>query len=255
MYLLYLDASGDPGWIPPDGRSPTRWYVLAGLCLEESKWGTAKATAAHLAEKYFRLPLPRPRELRYSSLRGGVKPYDKLDSAARVELMDDVFAALTGLGPVLFGVAVDKGAHRAAYGSGAFDPDSWSLRLLLPRFHKFLERQNTFGAIMMDSEERRKEGRLWKTVEAGREDGIVLPATAPSPYARTSTKLERLVENVLFLRSESSYMIQFADFCAGAIWTHFERGDSDRFKQLVPLFDHVGPTNYGLKVWQPSRSE
>ncbi len=101
---------------------------------------------------------------------------------------------------------------------------------------------------MMDAEERRKEGRLWKTVERGREEGIVIRA-GPLAYPRTNTKLERLVENVLFLRSDSSDLIQIADCCSGAIWRNFELSESSRFTQIKPLFDHVGDTMYGLKTW------
>jgi hypothetical protein len=107
LYLLYLDASGDPGWPPPDGKSRTSWYVLAGLCLEESKWNPARAHATEIVERYFPPPTPPPRELRYSSLRAGARPYDSLTPANRVRLADDVFDAIRQLNPVLFAIAID----------------------------------------------------------------------------------------------------------------------------------------------------
>lgn len=258
MYLLYLDASGDPGWPPITapglealgGKSSNRWYVLAGLCLDDTRWNAARDVARRLVEKYFAPPLPPSRELRYSSLLSGAAPYSKLSPADRSRLADEVFATLSGLNPVLFGIAIDKQRHRELHGGRAFSPDSWAIQLLCPRFHKFLERQKAFGVFMMDAEEKRKESRLWKTIEAGREDGIVLPGPS-SPFRRTNTKLERLVENVLFLRSDTSDLIQFADCCSGAIWRHFELADSGRFKQIEPLFDRVGTSVYGLKVWPP----
>lgn len=251
MYFLYLDASGDPGWPPPGGKSKTNWYVLAGLCLEESKWIPARTAAKKVVEKYFPTPTPPPRELRYSSLRAGQKPYDTLTAANRGALADGVFAALRGLEPVIFAIAIDKRAHQARSGTRAFPPDSWAIQLLCPRFHRFLERKQAYGALMMDAEERRKDGRLWTTVERGRKSGIVIPAGPASPFVRSNTTLDRFVENVLFLKSDDSHLIQFADFCSGAVWTHFELGDSARFNELSPFFDGVGSTVYGLKKWPP----
>lgn len=231
------------------GKSSNRWYVLAGLCLDDSRWNPARDVARHIVGKYFNAPLPPSRELRYSSLLSGAPPYDRLSPADRIRLADEVFATLAVLNPVLFGVAVDKRAHRLKYGARALRPDSWAIQLLCPRFHKFLDRQNGLGVLMMDSEERRKESRLWKAVELGREGGIVIPSGPLAPYTRSNTKLERLVENVLFLKSDSSDLIQIADCCSGAIWRHVELGDSARFNQIQPLFDHVGTTVYGLKTW------
>jgi hypothetical protein len=248
VYLLYLDASGDPGWPRPDGKSSNKWYVLAGLCLDESRWSSARNVARKLVEKYFSSPLPPSRELRYSALLAGAPPYDRLSPTDRERLTDEVFATLTALDPVLFGIAIDKAGHRQKYRERAIPPDSWAMQLLCPRFHKFLERKDGLGVLMMDAEERRKEGRLWKTVERGREEGIVIRA-GPLAYPRTNTKLERLVENVLFLRSDSSDLIQIADCCSGAIWRNFELSESSRFTQIKPLFDHVGDTMYGLKTW------
>ena len=249
MYLLYVDASGDPGWPLPEGKSKTKWYVLAGLCLDESRWKSAHQVSRRLISKYFSFPYPKPRELRYSSLRAGHGPYEHLTPERRAQLTDEVFATLGGLDPTLFAVAVNKERHRAKYKERAYPPDSWAMRLLLPRFHKFLDRKDAFGAVMMDAEERRKEGRLWRTVEIGRENGIVIPTGPSSGYQRTNTKLERVVENVMFLKSDTSDLIQLADFCCGAVWAHFEKGDASRFKQIYPMMDRVDEIVYGFKVW------
>jgi len=245
VYLLYLDASGDPGWPPPEGTSRRKWYVLSGICLGEEKWGAAREAAQQLVRKYFFDPTPPPRELRYSSLIGAYPPYNKLASEARKALADSVFGLVKEFDPVLFGVAINKGAHRAKYGEKAFPPHVWALQLLLPRFHKFLDRVQGYGAIMLDTEGPQKDNLLKEMVERGRRNGVVAPSRLPL----TNTTLPRLVENPLFLKSHESYLIQLADFCSHAIWTHVEYGRSNRFHEIEPLFDHVGGVVYGFKIW------
>ncbi|MEI2763321.1 hypothetical protein [Methanothrix soehngenii] len=52
MYTLYLDASGDPGWCPPDGKSNTAWYVLGGLILETNLIDDMDTGVKDILEEY-----------------------------------------------------------------------------------------------------------------------------------------------------------------------------------------------------------
>ncbi len=250
MRLLYLDASGDPGWYPPDGRSPFQWYVIGGLVLEEGSWKGANDATTSLLGKYFGRTLPSARELRRTTLIAAAPPYDRLTPTKRWQLDGDVFALIKSLNPVLFAAAVDKVAHRAKY-AHAIAPHIWGLQLVAPRFHKFLGRVDDHGMMVMDQEEARKDRKMMKLISDAKSRGIILQSgIAPDPF-RTNSRLSRLVENVMFLRSEDSPLVQLADFCSHAIWSHFERGVSTRFNEIYPLFDKVGSNVYGLKVWSP----
>jgi hypothetical protein len=251
MQLLYLDASGDPGWCPPVGKSRTEWYILAGLSLNEEKWTVAHKSVDSLMQKYFGSRNISCRELRYSSLISASPPYDTLTDLERKSLADETFSLIRGLSPVLFASAIDKKAHRGKYGTNAIAPKIWALQLVAPRFDKFLARTGVKGIMIMDAEETRKDKKLRELVQEARKIGIVLQSSIlPDPF-RTDTKLPNLVESVMFVNSEDSPLIQLVDFCAHAIWNHFERKLSNRYNEIYHLFDAVGGTVYGLKVWSP----
>ena len=110
-YSIWTRAE-TPAGLGLTGRARTNGTVLAGLCLDESRWSSARNVARKLVEKYFSSPLPPSRELRYSALLAGAPPYDRLSPTDRERLTDEVFATLTALDPVLFGIAIDKAGHR-----------------------------------------------------------------------------------------------------------------------------------------------
>jgi len=247
MHFLYLDASGDPGWCPPVGRSATKWYVLLGLSFEESVWEKAHQKTKEIVNAHLPFPLANLRELRYSSLLAGAPPYDQMTPLQRKNLADDLFALILDLKPVLFAAAIQKEKHRAQYGVNALSPSVWALQLIAPRFHKYLLRIDARGIFIMDAEETKKDAKLKELIQTAREHGIVLKSSF-RPFLG-NTKLPRIIESVLFEDSRESPGLQLADFCSHAVWKHFERGKSYRFNQIYPLFDSHGGVVYGLKTW------
>jgi len=248
MHLLYLDASGDPGWPPPYGRSNNKWYVLAGICLEEKTWDPVNEEFKQLVEKYFPDPSTKPGELKYSELHSGVPPYDQLSESERKQLADDIFELIIRWNPVLFATAINKKKHKERYGESAFSPVICSLRLIAPRFEKYLERIDGKGILVMDAEQSRREKKMRRLISEGRKYGIVLKSIS-NPFL-TNTRLPRIVEGIMFVYSEDSPGIQLADFCSHATWLHFEKSKSDRFNQIEHLFDSHQGKIYGLKVWE-----
>ncbi len=245
MHLLYLDASGDSVWPPPYGPSPNRWYVLLGLSLEENAWIQAHEKTTSLLRKF--LPSVTPRELKYSALIAGAPPYEKLSRLQRKELADAVFGLILELKPVLFAAAIDKLSHKRQYGGNAYSPHVWALQLIAPRFHKYLDRIKALGIFVMDAEERKRDTMLKELIQDAREQGIVLK----TPYRPllTNTNLPRIIESVLFAKSDDSPGLQLADFAGHAVWRHFERKQSDRYNQIYRLFDENMGEVYGLRVW------
>jgi len=247
MHFLYLDASGDPGWCPPVGKSSTKWYVLLGLSLEESVWEKAHQKTKEIVNAHLPILLTNLRELKYSSLLAGAPPYDQMTPLQRRNMGDDLFALILDLKPVLFAAAIQKEKHRALYGANALSPSTWALQLIAPRFHKYLLRIDARGIFIMDAEETKKNGKLKELIQTAREHGIVLKSSF-HPFF-TDTKLPRIIESVLFEDSRESPGLQLADFCCHAVWKNFERSMSQRFNQIYPLFDNHNGVVYGLKVW------
>ncbi len=251
MHLMYLDASGDPGWPPPAGRSATKYYVLGGLVLEEERWAVADSESKMLIAKYFPFGSPSPRELRYASLIAGAEPFNRLSRPDRKKLADDTFQLIKGLDPTLFAIAIDKLAHWNKY-DRPYNPKTWAMQLMAPRFEKFLARKDSRGMFIMDEEEAKRDAKLRQLITDARELGIVLQSAINPDPLRTDTKLPRVVESIFFARSEHTIGLQLVDFCAHAVWRHFERNQSNRFHEIEPLLDKDSQGNVvGLKKWPP----
>ena len=249
VQLLYLDASGDPGWPPPAGRSRTRWYVLAGLSLDDEKWNMAHWRVDRILHDHFGTRNLQCRELRYSSLVSGVRPFDALTNIERRMLADDIFKLIGDLKPVLFAAAIDKTSHKARFGRDAISPKIWALQLVATRFDRHLSRKGTNGIMMMDAEEARKDRLLKELINESRRRGMIPQSPALESQFAMKAKLTNLIESVLFVDSRDSPMIQLVDFCSYAIWNHFENRRSMRFEQLRRLFDSTDGDVHGLGIW------
>ena len=76
MYTLYLDASGDPGWPTPFGKSPLIYYVMAGIALSPASDHIAHEETIRILETYIppeikaRFP-PEKYELHYHPMASG----------------------------------------------------------------------------------------------------------------------------------------------------------------------------------------
>jgi len=199
-----LDASGDPGWPPPAGRSRTRWYVLAGLSLDDEKWNMAHWRVDRILHNHFGTRNLQCRELRYSSLVSGVRPFDALPNIERRMLADDIFKLIGDLRPVLFAAAIDKPSHKARFGRDAISPKIWALQLVATRFDRHLSMKGTNGIMMMDAEEARKDRLLKELINESRRRGMVPRSPVLESRFVMKAKLTNPTCRFLFLRDLES---------------------------------------------------
>lgn len=248
MNILFLDASGDPGWPSPFGKSKTKWYVLAGMAIEENRHNDLEMSLEGINKTYFDSKNLNCKELKYSSLNAGkMYPYDKLNVQEKQNLADDIFKEITSLNPVVFAVAIDKGAHHAKYNS-PYPPDSTALRFILPRYEKYLKRTNQTGIIIADESSKESDKMMKILLKNARSTGVVLNSSiSPDPY-RTDTRLPSIITTI-FTKSEDYAGIQYVDFIAYGIWIYFEHGIKTRVPNIKPLFDKVNGKTYGFKKW------
>lgn len=248
MYFLYADASADPGWPKPYGKSPSKYYVLAGLCISEKKVGYMNELLDSIKRKYIIAKGLKLKEFKYSALIAAKsEPWKNLTDVERKQVADDIFDALIKLDPVIFAIVIDKLAHRSKY-NHPHQPDTLSMRFLMPRYEKFLLRNNENGVIIIDPSTKNSDDEIKQMISESKKSGVVLQSMiSPDPF-RTDTKLPSIT-STFFSPSEDSAGIQFVDFIAYSIWSHFERGKSTRFVQIKNLFDNDKGTMYGLKKW------
>ena len=165
----------------------------------------------------------------------------------RKKFADEIFSLGKSLDPVLFSVAIDKLAHYRKYITPE-PPHKLSVRYIIPRFSKFVQRYNEIGLMIHDAEGL-SDSALRKFVSDSRRSGIVLqgnPDFNPFAMFQTDNKLEGLMETILFTESHTSPVLQLVDFYAYATFAHYERNQSIRFNEFHDLFDHVGNNYYGI---------
>ncbi len=249
VYTLYLDSCGDSGWCPPCGRSPVRYYVVAGLALTGSADLRAQTELDAILTKYIgsAVKLGYKKELLYHDLIRGKNAYEGLDHPQRKEMADSVFALLAELKPVLFATAVDKVHMKERYHEDAHDPKRYGMRATIGRFSMFLKRQtNGIGNVIMDTEEVRKDRAIQEMIRTFKVVGTEIRGWDYQP--RFVDRLERILNTITFADSSITTGIQLADVCCRTVWQHIEKGKSTRYAELQPYWNREN----GGRIYEPS---
>ncbi len=241
-----MDASGSDDWPPPVGKSPTKFYVLTGLSIQPEAWDAAYVQVTGLRAKYFPDPDRRPVELHYSELIAKKGRYGLLSEVQRKSLADEVFEIIRSLKPTLFSVVVDKLRHYNKYGQPEH-PKQLAMRFIAAHFSKFLQNKGDTGLMIYDTTQARNDAFLRVFLEKARRSGLVLQ-TWDDPF-RTQNRLNNVIESIFFLESDLSPVIQLVDFCAYAVFSKFEHGKDERYKQILDLFDRNNGNIWGLVIW------
>lgn len=236
-----MDASGDPGWPKPFGKSPLRYYVMGGIALTPQADHIAHVEIDRILKKYIpekqkRLYPPEKYELHYHPLASGRGIYSHLSHPQRLAMANEVFTLIDSLDPVLFASVVDKLRMKTKHGTKAFNPSRYALRATIDRYCMYLERVNEVGAVYLDEEEYKKDKKLRQMVHEFRTTGTAIRGLYYQPSR--INHLERILNAISFTPSEMSPGIQLADFVGRTTWLHFERNKSRRFTQLIHWDEH-----------------
>ncbi len=247
---LYLDATGDPSWPAPFGKSKTNWYVISGPALQTDADYKARLEVDRILAKYVpdsehRKWPPQLYELHYTDIIGGHKLFSHLQPLQRKALSDEIFDLIVSLKPRLFATAVNKIQLKYRYGIGAYPPKSLALRATIHRYSMCLNKNGMIGSVVLDEEEYRKDRELQTMTHEFRSHGVILRGQNYQP--RYEDKLERVLNTITFTPSHMSPGIQLADSISKAVFSHFERGKSNRYNQLANLWNR-DPT----RVYEPS---
>ncbi len=248
-YTLYLDACGDPGWCPPNGKSPIKHYVIGGLALTAASNLVANGEVERILNKYipFSWSVSKyKRELCYHHLIRGKGLYESLDHPQRLAMANEVFDLFLQLKPVLFSTVVDKERMKARYGVNAHDPKIYAIQATIHRFAMFLKRQtNGVGSVVMDSEEYRKDHLLQEMIRQFKSTGIIIRGWNYQPVHEEH--LERILNTIAFSDSDLSSGIQLADVVCRTVWQNYESAKNQRFTQLAPLWNRDT-----YRIYEPS---
>lgn len=253
---MYLDAAGDPGWPPPFGKSKVEWYVLAGLVLEPENDLELCRKVEDLLATYIpeteRVKWPdKHYEIHYHDIIFGKNIFSCLEDKKRKELSDIIFEIITSAKPSIFATAINKTQLKRVYRNHAYNPRILAMRSTIHRFSMYLEREQHIGSVVVDEEEYKKDKEIRQLIHTLKRHGAAIKGLNYQPSQ--DDKLERILNAVNMSPSEMSTGIQLVDVCSRSIWSHFEKGKSNRFHQLEPFFDRDRNQVYEPSV-VPSRS-
>jgi hypothetical protein len=248
-YTLYLDSCGDPGWYKPFGKSPVRYYTVAGLALTTDADLQANSEVEKLLDKHLSHAQEQgfERELCYHDLIRGKDAYEKLSHHQRLRMANEVFDLILSLKPILFASVIDKRELKERYGVDAHDPKLLGIRATIHRFGMCLKNRvsDGVGDVMMDAEEYRKDHLIQEMVKKFKSEGVMIRGWSYQPFY--NDKLERILNTISFADSSTCAGRQLADFCCRTTWQYYEENKSRRFEQLSPLWDRSGE-----RVYEPS---
>ena len=251
MYLLFLDASGDPVLPKPMGKSPSNYYIMAGLAIKPESWMEINTELKKLLMSYFSDKPKIPDEIHYTDLLAKKDAWGFLSDDQQKSFTNDMINLLLSIKPILFATVVKKREHYDKY-SVPEPVTQLALRFTATRFSRFLQRINDCGIIVYDSESAKSDLALRGFILKCREKGIVHqgdPFHNPMAVYRTQDNLRTIIESIFFIDSRASPVVQLVDFCANSIYANFQLGKSYRYDKIKVLYDSDGKEIFGLKIW------
>ena len=234
MYVLYLDESGNHG--------EASYFVLAGLAVFEREIHWFSQDLDSLQEEF--LPEEsKPVLFHASPLRGGAnarleEPWNRLTVEQRRDLKNRVYDIIRNRQGVLFACAVEK--ELASIRSE--DPYELAFEDLVSRFDKFLSRLNR----QADIDGREPQRGLVVLAQSNYQQTIALLAQRMSQQGTRWGSLHNIADVPLFAPAQDTRLLQYADFCANAIYGNYHGGLSGDFNRIASRFDRDSRVIHGL---------
>jgi hypothetical protein len=244
MYLMYVDESGDPGMT----NSPTRYFTLSGVILNEVHWQSTMERVIAFRQRMrstFGLQLREEiHSARFLTNPGVLVRIPKHDRVAILRHFTDELAKMPGL--LVINVIVDKQDKPETY-----DVFEHAWRALVQGFENTLI-QNTFpsatakgecGMIFADGHPSTKLISMYADMRA------YTNGTGLTERSHGTEGMRRIIEDPCFRDSAHSLLIQAADLVAFLLYQQEQpnrymqkSGGGKYFSRLAPiLFRRASP--------------
>ena len=234
MYILYLDESGL--------HREATYFVLGGLAVFEREIHWFSQDLDALQSEYFPEET-KPIFFHASRLRTreGEKveePWSRLTNQQRISLKNRVYDVIRERQGVLFGCAVEKrfAAIRRE------DPYERAFEDLIRRFDLFLSRINRIAS----AEGREEQRGLVVLAESGYQKAIGVLARRLRTSGTRWGSMHNVADVPLFAPAQDTRLLQYADFCANAIYGRYHAKLTGDFDQIAMKFDREGNVVHGL---------
>lgn len=225
MYFIYVDESGDDGiGVGKRGqKSPVDYYILTGVVVPVVSWNEVfRRVKDYRRSVRNRFGIKLQEELHASDIVGGRGIYFRrgLPLNKRLNLYEDALSFFSQITIIkVINVLIKKNEVEAKISKGdlprGFTVKSYAWRLLIQRFHNFLEKDESditrrFGLIIADEDNRKT------VVDELRRVRVYNPV--PSRFGGfRNIIISTIVEDPSFRKSDFSYFVQFADLIAYAL--------------------------------------
>ena len=259
MNLIYVDESGDDGFLPPfsdyqPGNTPTRYFQRCGIIIHDKRWNRINQEINNYKRKN---SMPLDLELHATEiLNGNTKYTDSVTKkrklkknwygrnftsrGKREKFLVDLCSFISSLDLTIIAILIDKSEIRQDSENKFRDmPKNTSWEFLIERVNLFLsqsrDRKGMFiaDAININIEKKHRE---WAT-----------------NIYKNSTHVQegRFVESILFEPSASSNLLQLADLVSFAIFKSYESKITKYYDKIKNKIFRVENKiqGYGIKVW------
>lgn len=225
MKILFVDESGDPG--NPKFAASTPYFTIGGIIISEKEWPNLKQGLVDVKKKYRVSPV---KEVKWAHLKSPKKnnPLKKFSFEKRVEFAAHLLQKITKQKEAkILTIVVDKEKlyKRRRKTFKPLDLYFESYSILLERFEYFLREVNELGTVIHDFTSDSEANEKLRSIA----EKIINKGTY-------WTKIEHFFEGFLFVPSEKSVGIQYADFVVGTVSRYKILKDERLFKIIKNSF-------------------
>lgn len=234
VYVLYLDESGTT--------SEASYFVLAGLAVFEREIFWFSQELDNLQSEFFpemnEPVLFHAHALHVPEGQKVEEPWGTLTRERRTALKKRIFEILRNRRAVLFGCAIEKRLASIR----REDPYERAFEDLVSRFDMFLSRINR-QAVADGQEEQRG---LIVLAESSYQKVIVLLGRRLREHGTRWGLLHNVSDVPLFAPAKDMRLLQYADFCANALYGRYHAKLTGDFDLIAPKFDQDAGIIHGL---------
>ena len=240
MYLVFIDGSGNTGM---DLAHPTSTaYYLVALAVHGSCARALEDAATELLVRRFGEGCRRAGwECKGSDLYRGQGPCAGMAPAERVALYGELLALLAEHGAEIIWIGIDKPRLAARY-TNPMHPHKLAFIYLMEDIERLLRERRTCGLIVSD-EEKEMESQVLEDLSRYKEMG--------TSFGHSPLDLRCIVDNVHWVKSHNSRLMQLADICAYLCQRQSrDRGKTSATAQAVQrLWESVCPQVWRGRMW------
>lgn len=229
--MMYVDESGDPG----SAYGSTEYFILSGLILNYKCW-YKKLELLKRMRKYFKIKykIGLTVEIHAKELLriGSIKSYRKISKAQRMRLLNEYAAFIPKLfnDCLIINVCLKKGEFTAGT-----DFQALAFGRLINAYNSFLTGTADEGIIIADESNEKSLRTLIRKLR------VYNPLMSDQTGEMCNAKIDRVIEDIFFRKSDSSYFIQTADVIAYLLKNkEFPKGSGQKYN-LDRLFSYLEP--------------